>query len=126
MACDFGVRFKNPSTYPNIDSSLTYAYNISMKKLIFEWDSKKDKTNVKKHGVTFKEAQTSFHDEYAIQFFDPDHSEDEERYILLGTSFKLKTLIVCHCYRQEETIVRIISARKADKDEAEAYWSNRL
>lgn len=97
-----------------------------MKKLIFEWDSKKDNINVKKHGVTFKEAQTAFHDEYAIQFCDPDHSKDEERYILLGTSFKLKTLIVCHCYRQEETIVRIISARKADKDEAEAYWSNRL
>jgi uncharacterized DUF497 family protein len=97
-----------------------------MKKMVFEWDTQKDKTNLKKHGVTFKEAQTAFHDEYAIQFFDPDHSEDEERYILLGTSFKLKTLIVCHCYRREETIVRIISARKADKDETEAYWSNRL
>ena len=100
-------------------------YNVCMKKLIFEWDNKKDKINQKKHGVTSKEAQSAFYDEYAIQFFDPDHSEDEERYILLGTSFKLKTLIVCHCYRQEETILRIISARKADKDEEQAYWSNR-
>ena len=96
-----------------------------MKKLTFEWDNSKDRTNIQKHGVAFKEAQTAFHDEYAIQFFDPDHSEEEERYILLGTSFTLKTLIVCHCYRQEETVVRIISARKADKDEEQAYWSNR-
>lgn len=97
-----------------------------MKKLIFEWDDNKDKSNLKKHGVTFKEAQTAFYDEYAIQFFDPDHSEDEDRYILLGTSFKLRTIVVCHCYRKEETVVRIISARKADREEEQAYWSNRL
>jgi uncharacterized DUF497 family protein len=97
-----------------------------MNKIIFEWDNKKEKINRAKHGVTFDEAKTAFHDEYAIQFFDPDHSKDEERYILLGTSFTLKALVVCHCYRQEETIIRIISARKADKDEEEVYWSNRL
>ena len=97
-----------------------------MKKLIFEWDDNKDKSNLKKHGVTFNEAQTAFYDEYAIQFFDPDHSEDEDRYILLGTSFKLRTIVVCHCYRKEETVVRIISARKADREEEQAYWSNRL
>ncbi len=84
------------------------AYNVHMDKMIFEWDSKKEKINRIKHGVTFDQAKTVFHDEYAIQFFNPDHSEDEERYILLGISFNLKALVVCHCYRQEETIIRII------------------
>ena len=96
-----------------------------MKKLKFDWDNHKSKTNIRKHGLTFEEAKSAFYDEYAVQFFDPDHSEYEERYILLGTSFKLKTVVVCHCYRQEETVVRIISARKADKEEEQVYWSNR-
>jgi len=96
-----------------------------MKKLEFEWDNKKNKINTKKHGVSFEEARTVFYDEYAIQFFDPEHSEIEVRFLLLGMSFKLKTLVVCHCFRQEETIVRIISARKADKDEEQVYWSYR-
>jgi hypothetical protein len=96
-----------------------------MKKLKFEWDNHKDKLNIKKHGVSFDEAQTAFYDEYAIAFFDPEHSETEDRFILLGTSFKLKTLVVCHCFREEETVVRIISARKADKDETQVYWSKR-
>ncbi len=97
-----------------------------MKQLKFEWDNKKNKTNTRKHGVSFEEAQTTFYDEYAIQFFDPEHSEDEDRFILLGTSFKLKTLVICHCFRQEETVIRIISARKADKEEEQEYWSRRL
>ena len=96
-----------------------------MNKIKFEWDSKKEKANTKKHGVTFEEARTTFYDEHALQFFDPEHSEDEDRFILLGTSFKLNTLVVCHCFRQNEKIVRIISERKADKDEAKAYWSER-
>ncbi len=96
-----------------------------MNRLKFEWDKKKDKSNTNKHGVSFEEAQTVFYDEYAIQFFDPEYSENEDRFILLGTSFKSKTLVVCHCFREEETRVRIISARKADKDEQEVYWSKR-
>ncbi len=96
-----------------------------MKKLKFEWDSNKEKINISKHSVSFDEAQTAFYDEYAIQFFDPEHSESEERFLLLGTSFKLKTLVVCHCFREKETVIRIISARKADKDEAKVYWSER-
>ncbi|VAX01958.1 hypothetical protein MNBD_GAMMA22-2580 [hydrothermal vent metagenome] len=96
-----------------------------MKRLEFEWDNKKDKTNIKKHGVSFHEARTVFYDEYAIQFFDPEHSEDEDRFILLGSSFNLKTLVICHCFREKETIIRIISARKADKDEEQYYWSER-
>jgi len=96
-----------------------------MNKLKFEWDQKKDLSNIKKHGISFDEAQTAFYDEYAIHFFDPDHSEHEDRFLLLGTSFKLKTLVICHCFREEETVVRIISARKADKGEEQAYWENR-
>jgi uncharacterized protein len=96
-----------------------------MKQLEFEWDKKKDKTNTKKHGVTFDEARTAFYDEHAIQFFDPEHSDEEDRFLLLGSSFNLKTLVVCHCYREKDTVVRIISARKADKDEEQFYWSKR-
>ena len=61
----------------------------------------------------------------SIQFFDPEHSDEEDRFILLGTSFKLKTLVVCHCFREDETKIRIISARKADSEEEQVYWSNR-
>lgn len=96
-----------------------------MKELEFEWDNKKDKINAKKHGVSFDEARTVFFDEQAIQFYDPEHSDEEDRFILLGTSFKLKTLVVCHCFREEETKIRIISARKADAEEEQAYWNNR-
>jgi len=100
-------------------------YTVHMKHLKFEWDKQKDKTNSKKHGVSFEEARTTFYDEYALQFYDPEHSEDEDRFLLLGSSFTLNTLIVCHCFREEETIIRIISARKADKDEEQFYWSER-
>ncbi|MCH7816296.1 MAG: BrnT family toxin [Proteobacteria bacterium] len=92
--------------------------------LVFEWDKKKEKANIKKHGVSFEAARTAFYDEYAIQFFDPDHSE-EDRFILLGVSHKLNTLVICHCFREKEMVIRIISARKADKDEVDAYWSYR-
>ena len=94
-------------------------------KLTFEWDANKEKTNIKKHGVSFVDAKTAFHDEYAMQFYDPDHSDDEDRFILLGTNHQLKTLVVCHCFRQTETVIRIISARHADASEQAAYWSNR-
>lgn len=96
-----------------------------MKHLVFEWDTKKEKANIKKHGISFEEARTTFYDENAIQFFDPDHSEDEDRFILLGTSYRLNTLVICHCFRKKETVVRIISARKADEDETKAYWNYR-
>jgi len=100
-------------------------YNVRMDSLQFEWDNRKDKANVKKHGVSFEEARLAFYDEFAIQFFDPDHSETEDRFILIGTSHKLNTLVVCHCFREEETVIRIISARKADAEEEQAYWSYR-
>ncbi len=100
-------------------------YNVRMDLLVFEWDKRKEKANIKKHGVSFEEARTAFYDEYAIQFFDPDHSDEEDRFILVGASHKLNTLVICHCFREKETVVRIISARKADNHEVDAYWSYR-
>ena len=96
-----------------------------MTELEFEWDESKNRSNQKKHGVSFNEAKTVFIDEFGRLIPDPDHSNDEDRFILLGMSFKLKTLVICHCFRQEEKIVRIISARKADKDEEQVYWRDR-
>ncbi len=89
--------------------------------MIFEWDDTKNKTNRLKHGIRFEEAETVFFDEQAIEFDDPDHSIDEERFLLLGFSQTLKILVVCHCYRDEESIIRIISARKATKKEQKVY-----
>ncbi len=97
-------------------------YNVHMKHLIFEWDRQKEKANIKKHGISFEDARTSFYDENAIQFYDPDHSIEEDHFLLLGNNHKLDTLVVCHCFRKSETVVRIISARKADKDELDVYW----
>jgi len=93
-----------------------------MKSLVFDWDKRKAKANLKKHNVSFDEAKTAFFDESALQFYDPDHSEDEDRFLLLGTSYAPNTLVVCHCFREQETVVRIISARKADADEEQEYW----
>ena len=96
-------------------------YNVHMAGLRFVWDEKKNHANQRKHGVSFEEAQTAFYDENATLYFDPDHSETENRFILLGMSFKLRVLVVCHCYREDETIIRFISARRADKREEADY-----
>jgi len=92
-----------------------------MAEIRFVWDEKKNLANQRKHGVSFEEAQTAFYDENATVYFDPDHSEDENRFILLGMSFKLRVIVVCHCYRESDTVIRIVSARKADKGEEAAY-----
>ena len=89
--------------------------------LHFEWDPRKSVGNKLKHGVSFDEAKTVFADEHALLIADPDHSEREERFILLGLSSLLRTLVVCHCYRAGEGRVRIISARKATKCEQDEY-----
>ena len=94
-----------------------------MKGLTFIWDEAKNRANQRKHGIAFEEAQTVFYDENARQYSDPDHSEDEDRFILLGLSYRLRVLVVCHCYREGESVIRIISARKANKSEAGNYWS---
>lgn len=92
-----------------------------MKELRFEWDSNKAQSNVQKHGVSFQEAKTAFEDVNGILFDDPDHSESEERFILLGLSAETRLLIVCHCYRGLNEVIRIISARKATAAETHVY-----
>lgn len=92
-----------------------------MSSLQFEWDRRKAAINEQKHGVSFEEAKSVFLDERARLIDDPDHSESEERFILLGLSSSLRLLLVCHCYRSEDNIIRIISARKATAHESKAY-----
>ncbi|MCB1602999.1 MAG: BrnT family toxin [Xanthomonadales bacterium] len=92
-----------------------------MSTLRFEWDAAKAATNVKKHGVSFEDAQSVFADERARLIDDPVHSDGEDRFLLLGLCSSLRLLVVCHCYRSEEGVIRIISARKATKGERLYY-----
>jgi len=87
----------------------------------FDWDERKNRANRKKHGIWFEEARTVFDDPRALLFSDPDHSEEEERFILLGASSAGRTLVVVHCYKESEELFRIISARKANKKEVKVY-----
>ena len=92
-----------------------------MKSLHFEWDDSKAASNIRKHGVTFEEAATVFEDSEALVIDDPEHSKEEERFIILGFSLKANLLVVCHCLREAESIIRIISARKATATESRYY-----
>ena len=92
-----------------------------MSSLHFEWDDRKAAANLKKHGVSFEEARSVFVDERAKLIDDPDHSEDEERFVLLGMSSALRILLVCHCYRSKGNVIRIISARQALPRESKDY-----
>jgi len=92
-----------------------------MPDLRFDWDERKNAANRRKHKVSFEEAQTVFYDDRAIFMEDPDDDEDEDRFVLLGLSASLRTLVVCHCYREDEDVVRIISARKAHREERRDY-----
>ena len=92
-----------------------------MKTIRFEWDENKNTINKRKHRISFEEAQTVFYDAEALVIPDPEHSQDEERFIILGMSRQAKLLVVCHCYRASETVVRIISARKATRNESAQY-----
>ncbi len=87
----------------------------------FEWDASKAAANAKKHKVTFEVAKTVFYDDFAVQFFDEEHSFDEERFLLLGMSSDARLLLVCHCEREDGDVIRIISARKATESEAQNY-----
>lgn len=87
----------------------------------FEWDASKAASNAKKHKVTFEMAKTVFYDDFAVQFFDEEHSSDEERFLLLGMSSDARLLLVCHCEREDGDVIRIISARKATESEAQNY-----
>jgi hypothetical protein len=89
--------------------------------LRFEWDEAKNAANRRKHDVSFEEAESVFYDERALLIEDPDEASAEKRYVLLGMSGALRTLLVCHCYREREAVIRIISARKADRTERADY-----
>ncbi len=94
-----------------------------MSEIRFEWDARKNRENKRKHKISFEEAQTVFLDENAVRYYDPDHSDNEDRFLLLGMSFALRVLVICHCYREDDSVIRIISARKANKREQSAYRS---
>jgi len=92
-----------------------------MKDLYFDWSEAKNKANVRKHGVSFEEAKSVFFDEYALLIADPDHSENEDRFVLLGLSAKLRLLLVCHCFEANDGLIRVISCRKANRKEMSLY-----
>ena len=94
-----------------------------MKTISFIWDKNKADENHKKHKIPFEEAQTVFTDPNARMIFDSEHSEEEDRFILLGISSALRLLVVCHCYRENDMVIRIVSARKATKQERKQYGS---
>ncbi len=92
-----------------------------MSNIRFEWDANKAAANQRKHGVTFDEARTVFFDENAKLINDPDHSDDEDRFVILGLSSNFRFVLVCHCYREQGNVIRIISARKASTKESKQY-----
>ena len=89
--------------------------------ITFEWNPAKAASNKRKHGVSFEEAQSVFYDEYAVQFFDDENSETEDRFLMLRLSSETQLLMVCHCERYEGDVIRIISARRATKNERKFY-----
>ena len=100
-----------------------YCYNNAMGNIEFAWDRRKARSNLVRHGVSFEEAQSVFLDQDARLMDDPDHSEQEDRFVLLGYSFQVRCLIVNHCCRESDSVIRLISARRATKREEAVYWS---
>jgi len=97
-----------------------------MKDISFVWDPRKNLINQSKHdGIDFDEAKTVFFDEYARVIYDPEHSKEEDRFVIVGLSSKLRLLVVCHCYRESDSIIRLISARKATNQEKTSYEKHR-
>lgn len=92
-----------------------------MEEIEFSWDAQKAGQNLKKHNVSFEEASTAFYDEDAIEFFDPEHSATEDRFLMLGLSWRLRIIIVSYCLRRKGSEIRIISARKATNKEEKVY-----
>ncbi len=97
-----------------------------MSEIRFAWDETKNRLNKRKHKISFEEAKTVFYDENAIEFPDPDHSQDEDRFLMLGMSYRLRVLMVCHCFRKNDSVIRIISARKTTKREIERYEEGKI
>ncbi len=107
-------------------ADLWYIYIVNiLNEIRFAWDEDKNKLNKIKHHVSFEEAKNVFYDEYALQFYDPEHSHSEERFMLLGISDRLRVLFVCHCYLEKDSIIRIISARRATAKE-KAYYEGQI
>jgi uncharacterized DUF497 family protein len=105
-----------------LDTTLLYIYNVNMTQIVFSWDDRKNSVNLRKHGISFEEAQTVFFDEHALEYFDPGHSEEENRYLMLGLSYRLRVLVVSHSLRKKGSEIRIISARKATKKEQKVHF----
>ena len=97
-----------------------------MNDIKFDWDKSKASVNKRKHGVSFEEAVTVFYDDDALEFHDPDHSQEEDRFFMVGLGFRTRVLLVSHCVRESGSLIRIISARKATKQEAQKYWEEKL
>lgn len=106
---------------PPLGVPVRCSYNVVVPAPRFVWDTRKSAANYRKHRVSFEEAQTVFEDERALLLDDPDHSAGEDRFVLLGMSAPLRLLVVCHCYREDGDVIRIISARKAAPVERRAY-----
>jgi uncharacterized protein len=101
--------------------AISHVSRYYLEMLRFDWDERKNKSNRIKHGIWFEEAQSVFSDPHGRLFYDPDHSEHEDRFILLGVSSAARTLIVVHCYKENDSVVRIISVRKATRKEVRFY-----
>ncbi len=97
-----------------------------MKSIRFSWDDRKNLANQKKHRVSFEEAQSVFFDEHAIEYYDPDHSESEDRFLMLGLSYQVRILVVSYTLKKDGAEIRVISARKATKNEQKAYTGEKL
>ncbi len=111
--------------YP-LDNKLQHIYNVFMKSISFSWDDRKNLANKRNHRVSFEEAQSFFFDEHAIEYYDPGHSESEDRFLMLGLSYQVQVLVVSYTLRKDETEIRVISARKATKKEQKAYAGEKL
>ena len=104
-----------------LDRGVRRSYDVGVSGLRFEWDARKEAQNRRKHRVSFAEAETVFADEHALLIDDPDHSTEEERFLLLGLSGRLRILVVAHTYREADAVIRVISARKATRRERDIY-----
>ena len=114
-----GDHKKQFAVFRYFDISLLRTYNVHM--IRFEWDTAKAVTNIKKHGVSFEEAKSVFFDDFAVQFFDQENSDTEDRFLMLGMSNETNLLLICHCERDDGNTIRVISARKATKNESKNY-----
>ncbi len=110
-----------PALFRTSRSRISSVYSPAMADLRFDWDPKKHRDNQRDHKVSFEEAKTAFADERGLLMADPDHSEDEDRFLLLGLSARLRLLVVCHTYQEEDEVIRLISARTADRSERTQY-----